>query len=247
MSNVDLFISYLSGELQDQEVSNLEERLSSDPALKKEFEAVSEAYSLIRDQLRKRDENAFRNKLMEAMERNNPAPVRYIPSWRRWGYYLIPLAGALALLITLVFSGKDPDRLLFRFYHPDQDPVLLAFNQVTRGESDRGAQLFREGKFKACMDEMKVQLETDPKNYPALLYYLLASMETGQEEAGLLRYEKTSPPVSDQLGQSLVWYASLAMMKSGRMEDAAANLEILVNSPGPYHPDAVRLQKILLK
>jgi tetratricopeptide (TPR) repeat protein len=247
MSNVDLFISYLSGELKDQEVRSLEERLATDPAFKQEFAAVSEAYALIRDQLRKRDENAFRNKLLEAMERNNPVPVWYTPSRRRWGYYLIPLAGALALLITLVLSGKGPDRLVSRFYHPDRDQVLLAFSQVTRGSSEQGAILFHEGHYQACMDEMNRQLEADPENELALLYYLLSSLEVGREELALRKFEQFSFPETDQLEQSIFWYASMAMVKTGRTEEAAQHLEILEKSPGPYHTDAVRLRKLLLK
>jgi hypothetical protein len=215
--------------------------------LKKEFAAVSEAYSLIRDQLRKRDENAFRNKLMEVMERNNPGPAHNFPKRWRWGYYLIPLAGAVALLITLVFSGQDPDRLVSRFYHPERDQVLRAFSQVTRGSSQRGVILFREGNYQACMDEMNMQLERDPGNDRALLYYLLSSMEIDREDLGLQKFEQITFPGADQLEQSIIWYASLAMVKRGRMEEAAVNLEILVNSPGPYQPDALRLQKLLLK
>ena len=60
-------------------------------------------------------------------------------------------------------------------------------------------------------------------------------------------YDETSLTGAGQLEQSVIWYATLAMLKSGRTDDAEENLETLVNGPGPYHPDAVRLQKMLLK
>jgi hypothetical protein len=247
MSNVDLFIAYHSGELKEQEARILEERLATDPALKKEYQAFNEVYTLIRDQLQKRDEHAFRTRLLEAMERNDPPPARNARYHRSYLYYLVPLAGAIALLIALMFSGRNPDRLVSRFYHPERDQVLLAMNQVTRGASDQGVSLFREGKFKACMDEMNGQLKRDPGNNLALLYYLLASMEIDMEEIGLRKFEDTTLSGTGQLEQSVIWYATLAMVKSGRTEDAAENLETLVNGAGPYHPDAVRLQKMLLK
>ena len=247
MSNVDLFIAYRSGELKEQEVRILEERMASDPALKKEYEAFNEAYTLIRDQLRKRDEHAFRTRLLEAMERNDPPPVRNSRTRRNYMYYLVPLAGAAVLLIALIFSGRNQDHLVSQFYHPERDQVLLAINQLTRSPSDRGVLLYREGKFKACMDEMSIQLKKDPGNHLALLYYLLASMEIDLEELGLQQYEESSLSGAGQLEQSVIWYATLAMVKSGLTDEAAANLETLVNGPGPYHPDAVRLQKMLLK
>ena len=76
---------------------------------------------------------------------------------------------------------------------------------------------------------------------------MLASMEIGKEASGLEKYGKISLTAADQLEQSIIWYASLAMVQADRMEGAARNLEILVNAPGPYHSDAVRLQKLLLK
>ncbi len=39
----------------------------------------------------------------------------------------------------------------------------------------------------------------------------------------------------------------LAMIKSGRREEAAATLSPLIQNPGPYEAEARKLKKILLK
>jgi hypothetical protein len=247
MNNVDLFINYLSGQLNDQETNQLKQKLAADPDFQKEFDQVSEAYKLISEQLRKRDENAFRSKLMEVMERKDPGPVRYNRLRRAWVYTMLPLAGALALLLVLMLTGRDQERIVSRFYHPDKDPLLLASSQVTRGETAHGFMLFHEGKYKKCMDEMSLLLERNPENRLAVLYHLLASMEVGMEEAGLQKYGELELESMDQLDRSLLWYSSLALIKSGRMEQANGNLVSLVNAPGPYRSEAMRLQKVLLK
>jgi len=247
MSNVDLFIAYLSGELNHEEAAELERNLTSDTALKKEFDEVSRAYALVRDQLRRRDEHAFRSTLLEVMEKNDPVRKKNGTFHRSLGYYLLPVAGAVVLLLAVLVLRWDRDRIMSRFYHPDRDPVLLAFNQVTRGENEKGVVFFREGRFKECMDETKLQLEVDPANQLALLYYLLASMEMEMEELGLQQYAQTAVDPDHQLGQSVIWYSSLAMIKAGRGSEAADNLETLLKLPGPYRSDAIRLQKVLLK
>ena len=247
MSNVDLFITYLSGELNHEEAAELERKLAFDAGLKKEFDEVSRAYNLLRDQLRKRDEHAFRSRLLEVMERSDPVREIKGPFRRSLWYFLLPVAAVLAVLLVVMVTHGDRDRILSRFYHPDRDPVLLAFNQVTRGESERGVAYFREGRFKECMDETKQQLEVDPDNQLALLYYLLASIEMEMEELGLHQYARAAVDADHQLGQSVIWYSSLAMIKAGRGSEAADNLEFLLVLPGPYHSDAIRLQKVLLK
>jgi tetratricopeptide (TPR) repeat protein len=247
MSNVDLIIHYLSGQLNDDEARYLEQRLTADPEFRKEFDLVSEVYNLMGEQLRKRDENAFRSKLMEVMERKDPGPARYNRFRRGWVYALLPLAAALALILVLMLPGRNEERIFSRFYHPEEDPVLLAGSQVTRGETAYGFMLYHEGKYQQCIDEMSRLLEGNPENRLALLYHLLASLEVGMEEAGLEKIDEAGLQSMDQLDRSLLWYVSLALIKSGRMEQASGNLAKLVNSPGPYQSEAIQLQKVLLK
>ena len=66
MSYIDLIIKYLSGDLSREEATSFEKEMESNGELKREFEQQSAAYELIRDQLQKRDEEAFRTKLREA-------------------------------------------------------------------------------------------------------------------------------------------------------------------------------------
>ncbi len=247
MNNVDQFIAYLSGEMSEREAGQLERKLAADPGLNKEFEAASQAYALIRDQLRKRDENAFKSRLLEVMERIDPDTVRHNSFRRSRTFYLIPLAGAVVLLLFLLWPGRNQDRLFSRFYHPEKDQVLLALSQVTRGGSELGAMLYHEGKFEECMEEMDSKLESEPENQLAVLYYLLASLETGMEDSGLQKYEQLKSRPRQEQDPPLIWYASLAMVKTGRMEEAAENLAMLTQVSGPYRSGAARLLKLMSK
>lgn len=233
--------------MSQEEVRSFEKDLASDPVLKEEFEEVSAAYRLIRDQLRQRDEEAFRAKLMEVMEK--PAlkiQDRSYRHWPRW-YFLLPLAGSVAILLAVFLMNQRGDRILSRFFEPDKDPVILAFNQGTRGDSEPGIMLYHDGHYQESMDKMSELLEQDPENHLTLLFYLLASMELDLQEAVLGRVLTLAIDTEQRLGQSLNWYTTLALVKSGRLEEASTQILTLTEQPGPYQTDARRLQKMLLK
>jgi ferric-dicitrate binding protein FerR (iron transport regulator) len=126
MNNVDLFIKYLAGELDKKEAAGLERKMKADHRLRQEFETVSEAWNLVRDQLRKQDENDFKMRLREVMERSEPGKMKRSTVRNRWVYVALPLAAALALLLVVFTWFRDPDRLVSRYYHPEKDPVILA-------------------------------------------------------------------------------------------------------------------------
>lgn len=247
MNNVDLFIKYLAGELDEKEAAELERKMEADHLLKQEFEAVSEAWNLVRAQLRKRDENDFKMRLQEVMERSEPVKMKRSALRNRWVYAGLPLAAALALLLVVFTWFRDQDRLVSRYYHPEKDPVILAISDVTRGGAEPGIILYNQGRFGACKREMEQLLLNDPDNRLALLYYLLSSMETGSESLALKKLSSFNGMVGDQVDQAIAWYRALAMMKTGKIKDASALLTTLAGGPGPYRSDARKLLKRVSK
>jgi len=247
MNNVDLFIKYLSGEMNQEEAGSFERDLASKPELKESFEDVSAAFRLIKDQLQKRDEDSFREKLEEVMEnpglrfREKRASRR--PTW----YFLLPLAGSLAILLAIYLMNRGADRIMTRFYDPTNDPVVLAINQGTRGETESGIILYQDSRYGEALNKMSELLDQDPENQMALLYYLLASIELNLQGDALEKVMAIPSHHDHQLGQSIIWYTSLALVKSSRKEEAAKHLQPLIDHGGPYETDARRLQKLLLK
>ena len=247
MKHVDQIIKYLSDEMNQEEAGSFEKDMASNPLLKEEYEEVSAAYRLIREQLQQRDEESFRARLVKIMEK--PAPKIQHKSYGhrpRW-YFLLPLAASLAILLTVFLMNQRSDKILSRFFEPAKDPVILTINQETRGGSESGINLYHDGHYLESMDKMSELLEKDPENQLALLFYLLASMELDQQETVLEKVLPLAVHSEQRLGQSLNWYTSLALVKSARLEEASTQLQTLTGQPGPYQADARRLQKMLLK
>ena len=247
MNYIDLIIKYLSGDLSQEEATSFEKELDSNKELREAFEAQSAAYELISDQLQKRDQKAFRAKLQEAMSHDAPISESRKAGFRSWWYIPPAVACSLAILLVLLMNHPGNERILSRYHHPTKDQVVLAYYQDTRGESEPGIALYRQGNYVQSMELLSIRITQERDNKLILLYYLLSAMELDRqnEVLELVRVEHSTP--MDLLDQSICWYSSLALIKSDRREAALEKLQPLTEQQGPYQNDAIKLEKVLLK
>jgi hypothetical protein len=80
-----------------------------------------------------------------------------------------------------------------------------------------------------------------------LLCYVISAMELDKEEEimdQLVIWDLQAKNINDQ---ALSWYASLALIKTDRLEEARSMLHSLTLESGPYQSDAENLLKLLLK
>jgi hypothetical protein len=247
MSYVDLIIKYLSGDLNQEETTSFEKELELSIELKNEFEEVSAAYRLIRDQLRLKDEKAFRAKLEEAMDQSMTraeAPKKWLR--RRW---YIPLAAAcfLALLLILPLGHPDNEKIVTRYFDPLEDPVILTYNQCTRGVSEAGIYQYRQGNYLESMDLISVRISEEGENQLLQLYYLLSAIELDRQDEALEIIFIENPDHMHLTEQAITWYSTMALLKSGQNKEASKKIHPLTKQQGPYQSDARKLEKVLLK
>jgi hypothetical protein len=246
MSYVDLIIKYLSGDLSSEESRAFESRLESDAGLKAAFEEQSAAYQLIREQLQKRDQEVFERKLAEAMDPHVPFASSEKPLQRLW--WIPPaIAGLLALVLILFLHRPGNERLFYRYYDPASDPLVLAYYQDTRGNTEPGINHYRQGNFEKAMDLLAVRISEEKENKLFQLYFLLSALELDREQEAIPVIELETAPFQDLLEQSIRWYTVLALIKSERRDEAFKLLKPLTDQAGSYQADALRLEKVLLK
>jgi len=247
MSYVDLIIKYLSGDLKQDEATSFEQELATNSELKREFEEVSVAYNLIRDQLQKRDEESFRKKLEDAMNHEEPS-AEPRSQWFRL-HWFIPLAAACSLAILYIFTLHKPgdERVLSRFYDPLSDPVVLAYNMNTRGVPEPGVIQYWEGDYRRSMEELSTRILEEKENKLLQLYYLLSAIELDRQDEALATLEFQVHDSMQLPDQALAWYTTLALFKSDRRQEALELLYTLSKQQGPYQSEAIKLEKVLLK
>jgi tetratricopeptide (TPR) repeat protein len=247
MKNVDRIIGYLSNEMSGAEKEAFERALESNELLKKEYEEIEFAYRLVDRQLWKQDEERFKNRLLEVM--NKKAFTRSSNRRLRKGmwYFLIPIAASLTLLVLVFTQNPSTEKIYSRFFDPGGDPVLEILSQQTRGGTDTALRLYSEGAYDESFKQLSQMFEEDPEAQEVRLYLLLNSMELDREQNIVEKVMQQPATTDHQVGQAITWYSSLALIKSGQPEEAAKILEPLTLHPGPYEKVAKKLKKILLK
>jgi hypothetical protein len=246
MSYVDLIIKYLSGDLSLEDSRSFEKELESNDELRQSFEEHSAAFELIRNQLQKSDLEAFKAKLEEAVSHDAPHKIPGKAGRRLW--YLPPaIACFLALMLIIFLSRPGNERVFARFHHPEEDPIVQGYYQQTRGVSEPGITQYRQGNYARAMDLLMLSLSEERDNKFVLLYCLLAAIELDQQEEVLELVRLKDTESMDLLDQSLSWYSTLGLIKSGRQEAALKMLHPLSEHEGPYQSDAIKLEKVLLK
>jgi tetratricopeptide (TPR) repeat protein len=247
MNYVDLILKYLSDELGPDEKNAFEGDLASNAELQKEFEDVSAAYELIRDQLQKRDELSFRQKLLKAMDHEPPPSAIPSKGARPLRYMLLALAATAAILLVIFTRPIDNQKIINRYYVPDKDPVLLAYLQDTRGSQEAGILFYRNGRYDEAMKSLEPVIAEDPDNRVLMLYYLLSALELNREAEVIEAVQELDLEPAQPTDQALAWYMALALVKSDRREEALQAIVMLVEVPGPYLSPAEKLRKLLLK
>jgi hypothetical protein len=247
MSYVDLIIKYLSGDLSQEEASSFEKEMESNDELKEAFEVQSAAFELIRDQLQKRDQQAFRAKLQEAMSHDAPLAASRKTGLRSWWYIPPAVACSLAILFIILSNHPGNERVLSRYHRPTKDPVVLAFYQDTRGVSESGITHYHHGNYTKAMELLSIRITQESDSKMILLYYLLSAMELDREQEVLELIISGHSSTMSLLDQSVCWYSTLALIKSDRREAALEKLHPLTEHEGPYQNDAIKLEKVLLK
>jgi len=247
MNYVDLILKYLSDELGPDEKRAFEGDLTTNAELKKEFEDVSAAYELIRDQLQKRDELSFRQKLLEAMDHEPPPSAIPSKGSRPLWYMLLALAATLAILLVIFIQPPENQKIIKKYFFPENDPVLLAYLQDTRGVQEAGILFYRNGRYDEAMKNLEPAMAEDPDNRVLILYFLLSAMELDREAEAIDPVLELDLELAQPAEQALAWYMALALVKSDRRDEALQMIDLLLEVPGPYLSPAEKLRKQLLK
>lgn len=247
MKRVDHMIKYLSGELTKEDSIAFEKELKNNSELKEEFSNVEFLFNLMGEELKKKDEEDFRSALQAAGKKSgqatNSQKERLIRPW----HLFMAIAASLAVLLSIFSNRQGNEKLFASSYHPEDDPVIETINENIRSESKLKElyKLWRKSEYKKCEELAYKQLRGDNSDQFAMLLFLLSSIEMDNEKAALAYLSSFEIKIESALGQSIIWYKTLAMIKLGETNKARELLSLLSAYPGPYQLDAGTLKKKL--
>lgn len=218
IDNIDLFESYLNGELTENDKAEFEARLQEDP----DFEA---SFQLFKDGIQAIKNAGFRQDIryvIEGHKRKNTASTG--------GYWFGGIAASILVLLAATFWQTQETR---------QDLFSVYYNHYPNVISTRGVEKNMKG-MEAYSDrdfETAVALWQDMPSNDTIQFYLgLAFIETGQFESALESLKKVDS--GSVFNQQKNWYLGLTFLKVRDLENA--RVTFLELQPGDYKFDESR-------
>lgn len=235
--DIEIIERYFDNELTKQEIAGLQERLKTDPELKKLFDREKLLINTIRF-------NAANNNLQFLKKLESSLPQQGTRRFRNWYYYAAAACLTLFVLvgIYLPFSNETPQELYADYFVPYPnvfEPTLRSgAGQSARAEA---FQAYENGDYGKAATLFAGLLKE--KNDPGVLLLLgnsnLALGKTAEAKQNF--YDLINQ--YDDLDIQAKWFLSLCYLRTGEVEQARELLNELGNTEVSYAGKAKELLK----
>ena len=232
--HIDLFDRYIDQHLSDTEVSQFEEMLQKDPALKESFEQHLMIRKRIELEGMHTKLNDWHDELCsQVSSKQEPPGKRKNRLW--WG--LIALIGMILLFflmrgMTNQVTETTPDEIYAAYYYPDPG-LPISMGESTDQIFTKGMQAYKRGDYKQALDYWSAV--NDPGNLQDVLDYYMGStyLAMGNIDIGLVYFNKV-PEGSDYFLKSQ-WYSLLVSIKLEDWETSRTVNNALLESEIQVH------------
>jgi tetratricopeptide (TPR) repeat protein len=227
LSNDDLLMRYLDGELPTEERTVLEERIRTNKSLKEKLVKMQTAVQAVRHLGTMQQVASIHAEMMEELK---PAPTKVFTLRRKIGYVMAVAASLLALFVggQLYLASQQSSEKIY-------NNVFVDFNlSATRGTGTTGSQIendYREKDYKAVTSEMR-SINMDAEDS---LLVGLAFLHTTRTPQAISIFERLASSVNDYQ-QDAEFYLSLSYLKNKNYNGTLKLFEkINSNSLHLYH------------
>jgi len=262
-------ISFLGNEMSPEESLDFEERLKIDKALRKEYNVVSKAWKIIKENLRMIPIEAYKDRqelitdilasidieefaedtddqetrtFRKALEES--APKKRGPELatrlKTWPFLLS--AAVIAGMIIVFVNLYNTKHLFDHYYQPTKDPCLSVLSRDL-SEDSRIRYLFlagREEQAREILDSLEAGCGlTASDSLVSALLYL----ESGELEHAKLILMQLKNKSKSGYQNAASWYLALLAVKSGELKQAEFILQELEQGAAAYRENAASLLK----
>lgn len=238
---------YLRGNLEESLRAPFEERLKNDPAFAEEVRLekdMLEGINLYAGEEEAQKIQRVRQRLQEDgffPGQESPPKGKVVSLSRR---RLIAIAASLAILLAaglylfLPDSGTGTYAGLYEAYYRPETAVLPALlDQLEASgfaqdvEQSRqladALQRYETGAYAEAASALSTYLEQYPQDREARLFLGLAGLETGQYREAIPELRAAGKAAEPQVAAAANWYLALALLQTGKAEEATALLRQL--------------------
>lgn len=227
------FESVLLNQMDAKEKVVFNDKLNSDPELKKQFEEFKELFIAIEEEGLRNSMDTFHNNL-EGESGTTPGTTHKF----RW--YRIAASIAILLSVGLWFFNKQsPNDKLFKRYY-SVDPGL----PTVMGNNDNYAFYeamvdYKQGNYDVAINKWEKLLLTN-QDSDTLNYFLgSAYLANGNTDKAIVLFENTLNSGAPTFSKEAHYYMALALLKNNNIEEAIKHLKMV-----PDEKSQELLQKI---
>ena len=238
--------SYLKNQTSDEERFRLENQMLDDPLAADAVEGFSEFGGDIPEF----NFDDFLKKVNPAVEAPS-AKVVQLPERR---FTLRRIAAAVAFLVAaslgLFFWSNNDQRLYSQFHERYESDAFLSLRDdssanITDTELLAGLEAYDTEKNMESVELFEKVLKKDANNSDALLYAGLAYLEEGHYNKSIEYLLKVRNLNNKEYFREATWYAGLAALKNGNIEQAKKLTQELLQQKGRYFEKAEMLNSKL--
>ena len=237
MNNFEKIEAYLEGWMSTDEKSAFENELQTNEGLKKDYEDwLSTDRVLNRLYATKDNEEQLKeilNPLTNKFFKSGQKPTGKLISFKKYLYAAVAAAAILIIYFSLP-SGID------NYTIPEMPQAVVRGAEAL---SNKGAQLFNEGKYEEALPLLKKQAEAKPEDATANFFYAVSLIKTKQFETALPVLEDLAKGTS-AYQQDAAFFAALSAYKLSKNE-VAIEFAKMVNESSTYYKKAQQIIKKL--
>ena len=222
MDSLEYIDNYFRGLLTEEERSEFDKRILSDPAFAEDLAFYINAGNLVKAQVAAEKTARFR----ALYDQHRLTKARPSPVIRLW-----PFAAAAAVLIVVaglwwIFARPAGPEKLANTYIDRQLANLPVKMSSVQDSLEKAVSLYNEGRLEEALERFRQILQKDPdlvqaKNYAGIVYLRIKEYDKA------LDYFQQSAKDTTLYSNPAVFYESLTLMKRNRPGDASKARQLL--------------------
>lgn len=235
MNDRDLQIEeYLLGRLKGQDLAAFHKKQEQDPAFAKLVKEEQTLVDGIRDYSNQQLKNRIGNLRQQMLEEDK---VKYLPLYRR-SWVRLAIAASVVLLVSVIgwqlyLSPSSLGEKYFsdNFYPVYNVPLALRDSKIISvDEIEIIKENFLKHKFDEVIPDMLRYRHAFPDNQYARLILIISYIGEDRLAEAKAEFKMIDPP--GELTDAVNWYRAMLHLKEGKLDEAAASLELVIADRG---------------
>jgi tetratricopeptide (TPR) repeat protein len=236
--HTEIIDQYLNKELSDIEAFGFEKRIEEEPALKEQFQLMSEMYEMYSDV----DALEFREKMNQVVSGTNnknsafpkKARLRFLNTTMFKAASILVLIGAITIMYIMFNNNNyDTEKLFASNY------TFIPCDEINRSDiarnsiSDKILIAYNNHDFDKVVSQYEHSKNKISSNYKLLLYIGIAYIELERYDMSIDLYNTVQIPDNERLiSDYIIWYKGLCLLKLGKTPEAKKEFRLLVGQKG---------------